>query len=98
YLGGIPEGSRAARSEQIYLNAKDIGEETLHKVNALNTIADARRQSLAQMALAWVLHNPTVTSAIIGASRVAQIEDSVAALAKLDFSEAEITEIEQILT
>lgn len=97
YLTGIPKDSRAARSEQIYLNKDDLTAATLKKINALNEVAQARGQSLAQMALAWVLHNNTVTSAIIGASRVAQIEDSVAALNKLDFSAAELQNIDIIL-
>ncbi|WP_339617736.1 L-glyceraldehyde 3-phosphate reductase [uncultured Gilvimarinus sp.] len=97
YLGGIPKDSRAARGEQIYLSENDLDEATLSKINALNQIAETRGQSLAQMALAWVLNNKTVTSAIIGASRVAQIEDSVAALKNLDFSAAELKSIDQIL-
>jgi L-glyceraldehyde 3-phosphate reductase len=97
YLGGIPKDSRAARGEQIYLSENDLDEATLSKINALNKIAETRGQSLAQMALAWVLNNKTVTSAIIGASRVAQIEDSVAALNNLDFSAAELKSIDQIL-
>jgi L-glyceraldehyde 3-phosphate reductase len=97
YLNGIPEGSRAARSEQIYLGNKDITPEKLTKVQALNTIAQARGQSLAQLALAWVLNNDAVTSTIIGASRVAQIEDSVAALDNLEFSAEELAKIETIL-
>ncbi|WP_049721282.1 aldo/keto reductase [Gilvimarinus polysaccharolyticus] len=97
YLGGIPKDSRAARGEQIYLSENDLDEATLTKINALNQIAEARGQSLAQMALAWVLNNKTVTSAIIGASRVAQIEDSVAALNNLNFSDAELASINKIL-
>lgn len=89
YLQGIPEGSRAARSEQIYLNTEDIAPATLDKIRALQPIAEARGQSLAQMAIAWVLSHPTVTSAIIGASRVEQIEDSVQALQNLTFSDEE---------
>jgi L-glyceraldehyde 3-phosphate reductase len=69
----------------------------LTKVKALNEIAEARSQSLAQMAIAWNLHNAAVTSCLIGASRVEQIEDSVAALAKLDFSASELAAIETIL-
>lgn len=97
YLNGIPEGSRAARSEQIYLGNKDITPEKLAKVQSLNDIAQTRGQSLAQLALAWVLNNDAVTSTIIGASRVAQIEDSVAALDNLDFSTEELAKIEAIL-
>ncbi len=97
YLNGIPEGSRAARREQIYLSAENIAPETLDQVRALNQLAEARGQSLAQMAIAWVLSNPTVTSAIIGASRVAQIDDSVQALNNLDFSDTERQTIDSIL-
>jgi L-glyceraldehyde 3-phosphate reductase len=97
YLQGIPSGSRAARTEQIYLSDKDITPEKIVKAQQLNELAQTRGQSLAQMALAWVLHNPSITSCIIGASRVAQIEDSVATLDKLEFSAEELTKIEAIL-
>ncbi|WP_439509482.1 L-glyceraldehyde 3-phosphate reductase [Marinimicrobium koreense] len=97
YLNGIPEGSRASRSEQIYFSEDDISAENLSKVQALNEVAQARGQSLAQLALAWVLNNDAVTSAIIGASRPEQIENSVAALDNLDFSEDELNTIEGIL-
>lgn len=97
YLNGIPAGSRAARAEQIYLGSKDITPEKIAKVQALNAIAEARGQSLAQMALAWVLNNEVVTSTIIGASRVEQIEDSVKALDNLEFSATELEKIEAIL-
>lgn len=97
YLQGIPQGSRAARTEQIYLGDKDITPAKIAKVQQLNELAQARGQSLAQMALAWVLNNPAITSCIIGASRVAQIEDSVAALDKLAFSTDELAKIDAIL-
>lgn len=97
YLKGIPEGSRAARSEQIYLSDKNITPEKLQKIAALNALAEARGQSLAQMSIAWTLNNPAVTSCIIGASRTAQITDSVAALHNLHFSTAELAQIETIL-
>lgn len=96
YLNGIPADSRAARPELIYLNNKDITEEKIQKVNALNAIAESRGQSLAQMAIAWTLNNPAVTTCLIGASRPAQIDDSVAALSKLDFSKEELAQIDQI--
>lgn len=96
YLKGVPEGSRASRSDQIYLSEKDISAEMLNKVKSLNEIAQTRSQSLAQMALAWVLNNEAVTSAIIGASRPAQIEDSVAALNNLSFSSDELAKIDTI--
>ncbi|MGD8174517.1 L-glyceraldehyde 3-phosphate reductase [Marinimicrobium sp. ARAG 43.8] len=97
YLKGIPDGSRASRSEQIYLSENDIGADRLRKAAALNEIAQERGQSLAQMALAWVLNNDAVTSAIIGASRPAQIEDSVEALNNREFSTEELDRIEGIL-
>ncbi|WP_320826638.1 L-glyceraldehyde 3-phosphate reductase [Reinekea sp.] len=97
YLNGVPDDSRAARPELISLHDKDLTPEKLTKVKALNEVAEARSQSLAQMAIAWNLHNAAVTSCLIGASRTEQIEDSVAALAKLDFSAAELAAIETIL-
>lgn len=97
YLKGIPEHSRAARSEQIYLGNKDITPEKLARVAALNELAQSRQQTLAQMSLAWVLNNPAVTSSVIGASRPAQIEDSVKALDNLKFSAEELQTIEKIL-
>lgn len=97
YLNGIPQGSRAARSEQIYLGDKDVTPEKIHKVQALNAIAESRGQSLAQMAIAWNLNNEAVTSCLIGASRVAQIEDCALALHRLDFSGDELAQINQIL-
>lgn len=97
YLNGIPTDSRAARMEQIHLGNKDLTPEKIAKVQALNELAQTRGQSLAQMSLAWVLKNEAVTSTIIGASRVAQIEDSVAALNKLEFSVGELAKIETIL-
>lgn len=96
YLKGIPNDSRAGKPDT-YLSREDITEDKLSKVRRLNEIAQKRGQSMAQMALAWVLRQPAVTSALVGASRVAQIEDSVAALNKLDFSEEELGEIEKIL-
>lgn len=97
YLQGIPAGSRAARSEQIYLGDKDITPEKITIIKALNDLAQTRGQSLAQMAIAWVLHNQAITSCIIGASRPAQIEDSVAALNNLDFSAEELAKINAII-
>jgi L-glyceraldehyde 3-phosphate reductase len=97
YLNGIPEGSRAARTEQIYLGNKDITPEKIAKVQALNAIAETRGQSLAQMAIAWTLHNDAVTTCLIGASRPAQITDSVIALNNLEFSADELAQIEAIL-
>lgn len=97
YLKGIPEGSRASRPEIIYLNNKDITPEKIAKVNALNDMAEARGQNLAQMAIAWTLNNPAVTTCLIGASRPAQITDSVTALNNLVFSREELAQIDAIV-
>ncbi len=97
YLNGIPADSRAARPELIYLNNKDITPEKLQKVQQLNAIAESRGQTLAQMAIAWTLHNDAVTTCLIGASRSAQIVDSVAALNNLEFSADEIAKIDAII-
>ncbi|WP_334078006.1 L-glyceraldehyde 3-phosphate reductase [Paenibacillus sanfengchensis] len=96
YLNGIPEDSRA-KSATGFLKEEQITPETLRKVRALNQMAAARGQSLAQFALAWVLRGGRVTSALIGASRVSQIEENVQALNKLDFTEEELSRIETIL-
>jgi L-glyceraldehyde 3-phosphate reductase len=96
YLGGVAEGSRAAKPHGT-LKPAQITEDKLHKVRQLNELAQVRGQTLAQMALAWVLRHPTVTSALIGASRPVQIEDAVGALAKLDFTADELQRIETIL-
>lgn len=95
YLAGIPTDSRAARNH--FLKEKDVTEEKVEKVRRLIELADERGQSLAQMALAWVLRGGRVTSALIGASRVSQIEENVAALQKPDFSPDELERIEAVL-
>ncbi len=96
YLDGIPEGSRASRESS--LSPDLLTEETLAKVRALNEIAGRRGQSLAEMALAWTLRDPRVTSALIGASSVAQLEANVAALERLDFTTEELEEIDRYAT
>jgi L-glyceraldehyde 3-phosphate reductase len=96
YLSGIPADSRAAKSTGA-LKKGDITEEKLKKVELLNKIAKERGQSLAQMALAWVLRGGRVTSALIGASKVNQIEENVAALNNLEFSKEELQRIDEIL-
>lgn len=96
YLNGIPEDSRALKPNS-FLNEGDVSEEVLARVRKLNEIAQERGQSLAQMALAWVLREQKITSALIGASKVSQIEENVAALNRLDFSEAELNMIDDIL-
>jgi len=93
YLGGIPNGSRAAKGKS--LQRDFLTEKTLANIRALNAIAERRGQTLAQMAIAWVLRNGKVTSALIGASRPEQVEDCVGALDNADFTEAELAEIDQ---
>jgi L-glyceraldehyde 3-phosphate reductase len=93
YLKGIPEDSRAAQGKS--LRKSFINDRTIANIRELNRIAERRGQTLAQMALAWVLRGGRVTSALIGASRPEQIEDSVGALANLEFSDAELQEIDQ---
>lgn len=95
--GDVPADSRAGRSEQIFLSENDLQDTRIEKARRLNDLADKRGQSLAQMALAWVLRDDAVTSAIIGASRPAQIQDSVKALDNLEFSADELQAIETIL-
>jgi L-glyceraldehyde 3-phosphate reductase len=92
YLGGIPEGSRASRESS--LSPDLLTEKTLDHVRALNAMARERGQTLAQMALAWTLRDPRVTSALIGASSVAQLDDNLAALRNLTFDDAELTRID----
>ncbi len=93
YLRGIPAGSRAAQGKS--LDPKLLSEDALKHVRSLNRMAKSRGQSLAQMALAWVLRDDRVTSVLIGASSVAQLEDSLAATTNLDFSPAELTKIDR---
>ena len=96
YLHGIPSDSRAGKPHG-FLKKNDIDEHRLTQIRALGAIAAERGQSLAQMALAWVLRDGRMTSALIGASRVEQIEQNVAALANLSFSAKELTDIDAIL-
>ncbi len=96
YLGGIPAGSRATSGGSLTSDLLDPG--TLAKVRALGEIAARRGQSLAQMALAWTLRDPRVTSALVGAGSVAQLEENVAALANLAFSASELAEIDRFAT
>ena len=93
YLGGIPQDSRAAQGKS--LSKSFLDEEMLANIAALDAIARRRGQSLAQMALAWVLRKGRVTSALIGASRPEQVEDCVGALKNLDFDDAELVEIDR---
>ncbi len=96
YLNGIPEGARATKTERVWLTSNDV-EQNIAKIRKLNAIAQKRGQKLSQMALAWVLRKPQVTSALIGASSVKQLEDNLAALNNLVFSQQELDEIEAVL-
>ncbi len=97
YIDGVPDDSRAGKPHG-YLRPKDITDERIAKIRRLNDLARRRGQSLAQMAVAWVLRHSAVTSAVIGASRVAQIEDCVAALERRSFTGDELEEIDRILS
>jgi L-glyceraldehyde 3-phosphate reductase len=94
YLRGVPEGSRASRRDT--LSPDRLDDETLAKIRALNEIAERRGQSLAQLALAWILRDERVTSALIGASSVQQLETNIAALDQLEFSDDELAAIDEI--
>jgi L-glyceraldehyde 3-phosphate reductase len=96
YLNGIPEGSRATQNSS--LSPDMLTDEAMEKIRALNEIAKRRGQSLAQLALAWTLRDRRVTSTLIGASSVQQLVDSLGALAKLDFTEDELAEIDRYET
>jgi L-glyceraldehyde 3-phosphate reductase len=93
YLNGIPQGSRASRAGS--LTPDMLNDDNLRRIRALNDIAQERRQSLAQLAIAWALRDPRVTSALIGASSVTQLEQNVAALNNLEFSSDEIATIDR---
>ena len=95
YLTGVPEGSRATHSR--YLSADQITPDMQAKVQALSAIAVQRGQPLAQMALAWTIRDPRVTSAIIGVSSIAQLEENIASLRNRDFSAVELKEIDKAL-
>jgi len=96
YLHGIPEGSRASRHGSLSPNL--ITDTAVEKIRALNEIAQRRGQTLAQMALAWTLRDPRMTSTLVGASSVEQLESNVAAIDNLAFSEAELAEIDRYAT
>ena len=95
YLHGIPSDSRAARD--FFLKKKDIGEDKLAVIRALNEVATQRGQTLAEMAVAWVLRDPRVTSALVGTSKVSQVDDNVSALKNLKFSAEELGRIDGAL-
>ncbi|WP_284749413.1 L-glyceraldehyde 3-phosphate reductase [Amycolatopsis sp. RTGN1] len=96
YLDGVPADSRAAGASP-FLTKDRLTEETLATIRALNDVAKRRGQTLAQLAIAWVLRRGRVTSALIGASSVAQLENTVAATANLDFADEELAEIDRIV-
>ncbi|MUP45612.1 L-glyceraldehyde 3-phosphate reductase [Gramella sp. BOM4] len=96
YLGGIPEDSRAAR-EGSYLDKSSITEELVDQVTQLNQIAESRGQSLAQMAVAWLLKDERVTSVLVGVSKVSQLNDNLQALQNIEFSESELQQIDKTL-
>jgi L-glyceraldehyde 3-phosphate reductase len=93
YLGGIPEGSRATQGKS--LNPLMISDRAVANLNKLNEIAESRGQTLAQMAIAWVLRDGSITSALIGASKPSQVEDCVGAVSNLDFTAAELKQIDE---
>jgi L-glyceraldehyde 3-phosphate reductase len=96
YLNGLPSDSRAVKSG-VFLSPRDITEAKLAKIRSLDAVAKGRGQSLAQMALAWVLRQKCMTSVLIGASRKSQVAENVSALANLRFEEAELSAIDRIL-
>ncbi len=96
YLAGIPADSRAGRDPR-FLKPEQITADKLARLRRLDDLARARGQSLAQMSLAWVLRQPPITSALIGASKVAQLEENIATLQRLDFSPAELAAIDRIV-
>ncbi len=95
YLSGVPEGSRATVGH--FLKKENITSDIVRRASSLNNMAHQRGQSLAQMAFAWVLRKPEVTSALMGASRITQIDEAVSALSKPDFSRDELREIDRLL-
>lgn len=96
YLNGIPADSRAAGPSR-FMQTTDINEQLVKEVQDLNEIAKERHQSLAQMSLAWVLRQPAITSVLIGASKVSQIDDCVGAIQNLTFTKEELDAIDSIL-
>jgi L-glyceraldehyde 3-phosphate reductase len=95
YLHGIPENSRAAKA--VFLHTSDITEEKLQQINKLNEIAKQRNQTLAEMALAWLMKDKRITTVLIGASSVSQLDDNLACLNNLAFADDELSAIETVL-
>ena len=96
YLNGIPRGARASKTERVWLTSRDV-DASIGKVRRLDDLARRSGRTLAQMAIAWVLRSPRVTSALVGASSVAQLEDTLSALDRPPLAEDELREIEEIL-
>jgi L-glyceraldehyde 3-phosphate reductase len=96
YLGGVPEGSRGSRGGS--LRATMLSDENVAKARALNEIAAGRGQSLAQLAIAWTLRDPRITSALVGASSVAQLEENLGAVHRLDFTAEELADVDRHAT
>lgn len=96
YLKGIPEDSRAAKDGR-YLKPEQIGGEKLEMIRQLNDIAKTRNQTLAQMAIAWLLKDPRITSVLVGVSKPEQLDDNVSAIKNTQFSESEVAKIKEIL-
>ena len=96
YFKGIPKNSRAAKKHG-FLQKDDVTKETIEKVKALDNLAQKRRQTISQLALAWNLRHKTMTSVLVGASSVKQVEENVAALNNLEFTNEELNSIENIL-
>lgn len=97
YLGGIPKDSRAAKSSSPFLSEKDLSEDVIVRIQGLDSIAKSRKQSLAQMAIAWLLKDHRVTSVLIGASSVNQLQSNVAAIENTTFTTDELSKIDQVL-
>lgn len=97
YLNGIPEGARATKTDRVWLTSGDVTKH-LDKIRKLHDLAQLRGQKLSQMALAWVLRKPQVTSALIGASSVMQLEENLAALRGAKFTQEELDRIDGILS
>jgi L-glyceraldehyde 3-phosphate reductase len=96
YLKGIPEDSRAAKDGR-YLKAEQISGEKIEMIKKLNDIAKTRNQTLAQMAIAWLLKDPRITSVLVGVSKPEQLDDNVAAIANTEFGKAEVEQIKSII-
>ncbi|MGL4590050.1 MAG: aldo/keto reductase [Mycoplasmatales bacterium] len=97
YISSIPDESRAADPNINFLSTTDITEELINKLTALNALAEKRKQSISQMALAWALRDPRMTSVIIGVRTLEQLEENLLTINNLDFSDEELAEIERIL-